>query len=339
MFHENTLDIVRQIMEKLAAVMIGVSWPSSHNLASPSTRPSSRRGPGYEYAGQKIFDPTDGDDARHIDYNLSAAEAEEDVYVVRTFTRPRLVAVNVFLDVSRSMNVGIKGTLKSLLAAICAGCGIQSAMKTKDFVSFVTFAAQPLSILKECRATIQLLMRALIKAVEDREGGSLHENVEAETQDEGGGLALALAAAPQAKRTIFMVVSDFVNMNEDDWEALRLIGIQHDLIALFVQDRRERELPEVPWPGMHYTVEDVRGKSISLWIAPSHSSNLALRALRKMFGSVMTREEYRQNFKRHESAILARLEDCRANTLIVSTDEEDDAVRDLLALLASKLRR
>jgi hypothetical protein len=57
-----------------------------------------------------------------------------------------------------------------------------------------------------------------------------------------------------------------------------------------------------------------------------------------MFGSVTTPSEYRESFRVHEADILQRLQECGVNTLVVSTEKEDEAAPALLSMLASTLR-
>jgi uncharacterized protein (DUF58 family) len=360
---EDTMDIVLSLRRKILARPIAISWASGEQFTTSSLRKSKRKGPGLQFFGQKIYDAADGDDPRRIDYNATAAEAEDEMgdsaMIVQTFKSPRVVRMHVLLDVNKSMNLGTKGTFKSLLGALMAGCGIESARKLNDLASFITYSFHPVSVFKSQNAA-KLLMPALMHAVEDRDldeaviadkgnssgtggagpdaGATVGGATTVDPAHDGGGLALAMKAVSHKTSNVVTIVSDFVNMNEDDWEALRLCGIRHDTIAVFVQDRRERELPKAPWPGMHYRLEDFRGQSVSLWIAPDNSPRWYVERLRRIFGSVTTRQQYAENFKRHETRILERLEECGINTLIVSTDAEDDAAQELLAMLANKMR-
>jgi|AGTN01.1.fsa_nt_gi Uncharacterized conserved protein (some members contain a von Willebrand factor type A (vWA) domain) len=344
------MEVVERIRAKLEARAINVGWPTSENFSSASPRKSRRKGPGFEFAGSKVFDPADGDDSRRIDWNASAAEPDEDTYIVRTFRKPRLIRLSVLLNVNKSMNMGTKGTLKGLLAATVAGCAVISARKTKDRASFVSFARHPVTILKAQNAS-RLLMPALIHSVADR----LVEDVDRygigsatasgastaaanEDDDCGGGLALALATARQKEKSLMLLISDFVDMNEDDWEALRINCITNEVLVVFVQDRRERELPRVPFPGVFYNLEDLRGRNASLWVAPDAAPRWYIKLCRKLFGSSTTAAEYAENFKRHEENILQRLAESGASVFTVTTDEEDEAIRVVLGALANKLR-
>lgn len=342
------MEVVERIRAKLEARAINVGWPTSENFSSASPRKSRRKGPGFEFAGSKVFDPADGDDSRKIDWNLTASEPDEETFIVRTFRKPRVVRLSVLLDVNKSMNMGTKGTLKGLLAAAVAGCGIMSARKTKDRASFVSFARHPITILKAQNAS-RLLMPALIHSVKDRlvededrygigNGGATARGAGGSDDNDGGGLALALATARQREKALMLVVTDFANSNEDDWEALRINCMTNEVIVVFVQDRRERELPRVPFPGVFYNLEDLRGRSLSVWVAPDAAPRWYIQLCRKLFGSTTTAAEYAANWKRHEENILERLAGCGASVFTVTTDEEDEAIRVVLGALANKLR-
>lgn len=352
---EDSMDTVLWIRRMLDSGEINIRWASGELYTSPSQRRSKRKGAGLQYLGQKVYDPADGDDQRRIDQPASAAEAEDEFgdsdFIVQIFKSPRIIRMNVLLDVNKSMNLGTKGMLKSVLAALCAGAGIKSAQDSNDQAGFVTYTHQPVSSFKAQNA-LRLLTPALIKAVEDRDFvedepaeinwrrwfSGAGKRLTSEAPSEGGGLEKALQLVQRKIKNVVLVVSDFANMNEDDWEALRISGIQHDTVVVFVQDRRERELPKAPWPGMHYTLEDFRGETKSFWVAPDNAPQWYLNQMRRLLGSVTTRKEFAENWERHEARILERLQECGVNSLIVSTDESGNGVRDLLAMLASKLR-
>lgn len=339
MDRDKTLDLALEIRQRINQCKIGIRWPSSEMLVSAGDRRSSRRGPGDEHDSMKEYEP--GDDLRHIDW-VQTASADPNTVIVRTFFEPRVVRFSVLLDVNRSMNFGSTGTLKSRVAAMAAACGIYSAAKMKDRVSYVTYDSTPLTIRKNQGAS-RILTDFLIHAIEDGKG----DLATSETAEAGGGLAAAFNSVRKEHRGLVLVVSDFVNMSDDDWEAMRVSGFKNDTICVFVQDLRERELPEAPWPGASYTFEDWSGRVKTLWVTPDNPprflagitsgiANLAARLLGAE--AVTTRAAYRENFRKHEAAILDRLSSYGIKTVVVSSDDETDGIRSLLRLLASKLR-
>ncbi|MBX9685668.1 MAG: DUF58 domain-containing protein [Candidatus Obscuribacterales bacterium] len=338
MDRDKTLDLVREIRERMQAGAIGIRWPSSEMLSSATDRRSNRRGNGDEFDGLKEYEP--GDDIRHIDWNATAGTGERSSIIVKTYFEARVVRFNVFLDVNPSMNFGSKHTLKSRLAALCAACGIWSAAKMKDRVSFVNFAGEPVTIRKNQGAS-RSLTEFLIHSLED--GPLAHEHA----ANQGGGLAQAFQACRQSQRNLVLVVSDFVNTSEEDFEELRISGFKNDTIAVFVQDLRERELPEVPWPGTSYSFEDYHGAEKNIWVTPDKTPAFlgfltkaiaALAAKLTKASLVTSRKQYLANFKAHETKILERLESCGVKTVVVSTEDEENAVRSVLRVLADKLR-
>ncbi|MDR3613191.1 MAG: hypothetical protein P4L53_06475 [Candidatus Obscuribacterales bacterium] len=174
----------------------------------------------------------------------------------------------------------------------------------------------------------------------------------AKPDSSGGGLSISLRETNRQMRGVFLIVSDFVNMNDEDWFELQACGSDHDTVAVFVQDKRERELPRAPFPGMSYRVTDFRGQSVALWIVPDRLP-FGLRQIGKalgflfgwllakpfawVFGKRTTREQWAENFKVYEDAILRRLQECGVNTVVMRTDDEE-AVAQLLQVLASTSR-
>jgi hypothetical protein len=168
----------------------------------------------------------------------------------------------------------------------------------------------------------------------------------------GGGLAISLRETNRQMRSVFLIASDFVNMNDEDWDELQACASEHDTVAVFVQDKRERELPRAPFPGMSYRVTDFRGQSVALWIVPDrlpfglrHISKalgflfgwLLAKPFAWIFGTRTTREQWAENFKVYEDAILRRLQECGVTTVVMRTDDEE-AVIQLLQVLASTSR-
>lgn len=384
-------DVVDHIHDRVQLGSLEISWRSAAVQAASGQRRGNRKGPGFEHHGFKEYDPADGDNAAHIDPSASAAESEDDVYIVRIFKRPRLTSLNIAIDVGESMNLGsIQGGFKSYLAAVALGCGVKAAEKSGDRLSLVTYAEQPQSIFK-LRDPGSTFYQAIHAAIEDRRlpaelnGGaygltglrqalknlpqslgaslrslrrgfsslnpsnlkarfsaavglsgnvSLGPDVTASTSTAGGGLNLALEALHRDIRSVFMVVTDCVNLNDADWDALQACATNHDTIVVFVQDRRERELPAVPWPGMYFRLVDYLGRRVSFWIAPDWSPGWYLGVLKRLFGSVTTRETFKRNFARWEENILARLEQCGITAVVLRNDDEEEAIHQLLRVLA-----
>jgi uncharacterized protein (DUF58 family) len=324
-----TLSAIRAVNKLISQSFVGIDWASGELQLSSNERTSARHGLGEEERGVKLYEA--GDSVRNIHLAATMASPNEDEILIRTFFQASVVRLNVLLNVGASMNFGTHGTFKTFVGAACAGAGIQSAILSQDIPSFVTYSSRPLTSRIEYNAS-DILFESLIRFVED---GS-----RAERRSESGGLAKAYQAVRHLDRSVTLVVDDFANLSSADWEALRLLACQHEVIAAFVQDPRERELPEVPWPGASYTLEDCLGQVQSFWVTPSKLPAW-MASLTDAFSrgkKLTSRQEYADNWKRHEEEVLNRLRKSGIKTVTVSTDKARDDVRKLVRVLSRQTR-
>ena len=326
-----TLLKVRDVRKLIAQAVIGINWASDELQTTITERTSRRHGPGEEERGVKKYEL--GDKIGHIHLAATLASTDPDEILIRTFFQSRVTRLNVLVDVGPSLFHGTHNTLKSTLAAAVGGAALQSAIEFQDIPAAVTFSDRPHTVRVEDSAT-DILFESLIHFVED---GKL-----AVEKPAGGGIAKAYEAIRSLDRSVTVVVSDFAFTSASDWDALRLLGIQHDTIAVFVQDPRERELPEVPWPGAVYEFEDYQGTKKSLWVTPSKVPTfLGMDALVKKLArgkTVTSRQEWAENFDKHEKDILARLKKFGITPVVVSTDRAKDDVRKFVRTLARQTR-
>ena len=187
------------------------------------------RGSGLDFAGLRGY--LEEDDARHIDWNATARLDEPQV---RQYTEDRELTVWLVLDRSASMTVGRPGRGKH-------------------------------DVLDE----LALTLARLFGRGGNRVGAVLHDGVAARVVPPGVGRAHALrigyelarsAAAPPAvttdfavmldavaslarRRSLIVIVSDFIGTGEWDRPLLRLVH-RHDVVALRVVDAADDDLPE-----------------------------------------------------------------------------------------------
>jgi hypothetical protein len=133
------------------------------------------------------------------------------------------------------------------------------------------------------------------------------------------GLAKALQFVPRSPSVVF-VISDFLNVTETDWEALKKAGRRHRVFAMYVQDRRERELPKPGFLPVLFTLRDADGRYRDV---------------------LLTRRGARAHaakFQQHEAFVLERLQECRAEVITVVTDEGTEATSRVLNALRAPTR-
>ena len=193
-----------------------------------------RRGSGLDFAGLRPY--IEGDDARHIDWNVTARLDEPQV---REFNEDRELTAWLVLDQSASMTVGGPGRAKrdvlTDLALVLARLLGRNGNRV-GAVLYDTGAVGPgaTRIIPPGTGRDQALRigRELQRAPVSRG---------AATTDLAGMLD---AVASLARRCLVIVISDFIGTG--DWERpLLRLAHRNDVVALRVTDDADDALPEV----------------------------------------------------------------------------------------------
>lgn len=203
-------------------------------------------GPGTEPAGARAYQP--GDDARRIDWNLSARAMAPHV---RTTDADRELETWVVADRSASLDFGTaRREKREVVLAALAAFGSLSVRAGNRFGVLVAGGEKLLRI--PARSGPRALMAALAAVYDTPRRGS--------GPAAGADLAAALTRLhrTQQRRGQVIVLSDF--LDRGDWStALRRIALRHQVIAVPVLDPRELELPPV---GMLALVDPETGQRL-----------------------------------------------------------------------------
>jgi uncharacterized protein (DUF58 family) len=201
-------------------------------------------GPGTERAGAKAYEP--GDDARLIDWNLTARSAET---FVRTTEADREIDTWIIADRSASLDFGTVGSEKRDVVLGAAAAFAMLTVRGHNRLGLLVAGTTP-SQHYSPRTGRGWLMAALA-AVHDtpRQSG-----VPGTDDDLAGALRQLLVT--QQRRSQIIVMSDF--LGADTWvQPLRNLAVRHQVIAVHVTDPRELALPEV---GMLAVVDTETGR-------------------------------------------------------------------------------
>src|SRR5215813_10144094 len=185
------------------------------------------KGRGIEFAEVSLYQP--GDDVRTIDWNVSARTG---IPHVKRYSEERELTVMLLVDASASTRFGSVRQLKSTLAAELAAVLAFSAITNNDKVGLVMFTDRVELALPPRKGTHHVLrvIREILSARPTGTGTDLPG-------------ALEHLERVTSRRCVTFVVSDFLGQQ---WErALRIAARRHDVIAVVLDDPRERELPAV----------------------------------------------------------------------------------------------
>lgn len=189
-------------------------------------------GPGSERAGARRYDA--GDDARTIDWNLTARSGE--AYVRRTEDE-RTLDLWIVVDRSASLDFGTIGSEKRDVAlAAVAAFGLEH-LGGGNRVGVLACGTDAL-VHRPPRAGKPAVMAALAVVQSTPRASGLPGSA--------ADLAAALrwVASTARRRSRIVVVSDF--LDPSDWPAgLRRLAMRHDVVAVQVTDPRELTVPDV----------------------------------------------------------------------------------------------
>jgi uncharacterized protein (DUF58 family) len=190
------------------------------------------RGPGTDLAGLRAY--VEGDDARHMDWNVTARLNEPQL---RVFNEDRELTVWLVLDRSASMTAGVAGRgkhdvlseLAVVLARMFSRGGNQVGALLYDNGTVRT--VPPGSGRRHVLHIAAELGRAGPASAPPHRGTT--------------NLAAMLDAVAKLarRRSLVIVISDFIG--DGDWErSLLRLGPRHEVVALRVVDAADDELPD-----------------------------------------------------------------------------------------------
>jgi len=199
------------------------------NDSLAGTYHSAFKGRGIEFDAIRPYEP--GDDVRLIDWNVTARTGDP---FVRQYIEERELTVMLLLDTSASCLFGSAGRQKRDLGAELGAVLAYSAIRNNDKVGLALFSTRTELYVppRKGRNHILRLIRDLLTA---------------QPSDHGTDIAAALRMANRSlkRRSIIFLLSDFLAPVETYTTELSLLAHRHDVIALVLSDRLERNWPEV----------------------------------------------------------------------------------------------
>jgi uncharacterized protein (DUF58 family) len=185
------------------------------------------KGRGMEFSEVREYQY--GDDIRKIDWNVTARNNKP---FIKIFEEERELTVMLLVDLSRSGEFGTSAAMKNEIAAeICAVLAF-SAIRNNDKVGVILFSdtVEKFIAPKKGKSHILRIVRELLSYRPSGTGTNISG-------------ALEYLNHVMKKRSITFLLSDFIDKEYDN--ALRIVSKRHDVIALTLNDPRERELPSI----------------------------------------------------------------------------------------------
>ena len=201
-----------------------------------------RRGTGLDFAGLRPY--VEGDDARHIDWNVTARLDEPQI---REFNEDRELTTWLVLDRSASMAVGGQGRGKHDVLLELALILARVLGRNGNRVGAILYDGAPRAQRAASRngdaGTTRIVPPGTGRGHALRIGRELdraHDSRAATTTDLA---AMVDTVASLARRCLVVVISDFIGTGEWQRPLIRLAH-RNDVVALRVVDRADEALPE-----------------------------------------------------------------------------------------------
>jgi uncharacterized protein (DUF58 family) len=186
------------------------------------------RGSGLDFASLRGY--VEEDDARHIDWNATARLGEPQV---RQFTEDRELTVWLVLDRSASMTVGSPGHGKQDVLAELA----------LTLARLFGRGGNRVGALLHDGATMRVVPTGTGRGHALRIGHEIERTAAQAAVTTDFAVMLDAAASLARRRSLIIIVSDFIGTGEWDKPLLRLVH-RHDVVALRVVDAADDDLPE-----------------------------------------------------------------------------------------------
>ena len=193
------------------------------------------KGRGMDF--DEVREYTPGDEVRTIDWNVTARAGRP---FVKKFTEERELTIFLLVDISASGNFGSGAMSKRDLAAELASVLAFSAIRNSDKVGLLLYTDRVERYLppKKGRRHVLRVVRDILYHAPEGTGTDVVK-------------ALDVVNHVLHRRAIVFLISDFESPKDPSAaraelrRAMRQTNRRHDLIAVHVEDPREKELPDV----------------------------------------------------------------------------------------------
>ena len=218
-------DISVELMQKIRAIQIKTSHMVTELMAGEYV--SAFKGRGMEFNAVREYTP--GDDVRLIDWNVTA---RMDQPFIKEYIEERELNVMLMVDVSSSGEFGSTGKFKNEISAEVASILAFAAIRNNDKIGLIVFSNKIEHYIppKKGKAHVWNIIRTILNY---RPEGSLTDL----------NIPLEYLLKIQKRKCIAFLISDFQATNYET--NVKLARQKHDLVAIYISDPRERDLPKI----------------------------------------------------------------------------------------------
>jgi uncharacterized protein (DUF58 family) len=211
-----------ELLKRVRKIEIKTKGLSRHIFAGEYHSAFKGRGMAFSEVREYQY----GDDFRSVDWNVTARFNHP---FIKVFEEERELTVMLLIDISGSGEFGTQNRLKAGLITEIAAVLSFSAIQNNDKVGVILFSDRIERFIppKKGRQHILKIIRELIDCKPESRLTNLT-------------IPLRYLVNAINKRSITFLITDFMDQSYED--ALKIASRKHDLVALWIYDKRETEL-------------------------------------------------------------------------------------------------
>jgi uncharacterized protein (DUF58 family) len=285
----------QELLKKVRKIEIKTKGLSKHLFSGDYN--SAFKGRGMSFS--EVRDYTFGDDVRNIDWNVTARTGSP---YIKVFEEERELTVILLIDVSNSQQFGSQTKFKKDIIAEISALLSFSANNNNDKVGAIFFSDQIEAYLppKKGKKNILRIIREIIQ-------------IEPKGKSTSIARVLEYLNKVQKKKAIVFLLSDFISPVFET--ELSITSRKHDLIGIYIYDKRESNLPNV---GI-----------IRLRDLESNNTKLVDTSVKSL------REDYADNWNQRQLELKTQFN--KHSIDLVDIKVEEDYVKALLALFRKRV--
>lgn len=287
------------ILAKVRKIEIKTKGLSSHIFAGKYH--SAFKGRGMSFS--EVREYRIGDDVRDIDWNVTARTRSPHI---KTYEEERELTMMLLIDVSGSRLFGTTDKFKQDIVTEMAAVLAFSASQNNDKIGCIFFSDKIEKYIppKKGRTHILRIISDLIEFTPTSNGTNI-------------GVAFEFMTNVLKKHSTVFIISDFMDVNKEEGtvnfeKPMRIASSKHDLVAIKVFDKREKELPNV---GLLTLRDNESGRVVTI---DTSSKNI--------------RNQYAEHWLKSNSIVSNAFMRYNIDNTSVSTDE--DYVKALIRLFS-----
>ncbi|MGR3661344.1 MAG: DUF58 domain-containing protein [Paracoccaceae bacterium] len=241
-----------------------------HSLLA-GQKASRLRGRGLNFEEIRIYLP--GDDVRNIDWKVTARMRKPHT---RVYTEERDRPAFLVVDQRVNMFFGSQRSMKSVTAAEAAALAAWRVVGAGDRVGAIVFNDTETQVIRPRRSnkTVMQILEAVV-----RQNNALSTSPDIVSRPERLNAALKQATQLAKHDTLVCVISDFDGADDDTRRLMTRLAQHNDVLACFVFDALETEIPElgpvVVGDGTMQVEVDSNDTTLRTLYADTHTDRLA----------------------------------------------------------------